>query len=188
MVRGLSTPSEPTAKELRIWFDVKKNGINTLPRMVVATDIRDPAPTGLAPSTLRSGGHRTLQPGEIWEDILNGFRFQWAVEWPCIGQGPCRLRLLAARKIRLCVELTSRIKTGQHVNLESRCPRRPTHHSPAAVRQSGNRCGSRADRLPPACGCSNSNGSASPTSATAGLSIDGRVIPLADPVRNRVAT
>jgi hypothetical protein len=178
---------EPMAHELRIWFDIKKNGINTPPRMRPRDHTTIQLQLGWALPTLRAWaatGHASLR--EISrEDILNALP-TGGPERPRVGQGLKSIfRLLKARKI-IFVDPTARIMTGQH---EQRIPL-PLDPQLIATRLHSDNPetavvvaliafhGLRLQQLQRLRVTDICDGR---------LSIDGRVVPLADPVRHRLA-
>jgi integrase len=178
----------PMAEELGIWFDIMKNGTNIAPRL-----------RARAPTTIQLHLHWALPALHAWagvghtslreitrEDILNAMP-SGGLQRPRVGQGLKSIfRLLKGRKV-LFVDPTSRIKTGQHE------PSRPLPLDTGIV----------ADRLH----------SENPATALVvamiafhglraqplrrllltdivdgRITVDGRTIPLADPVRERLTT
>jgi len=106
---------EPMTHELQIWFDIKKNGSNTQPRTRPRSHNTIQAQLTWALPTLRAWadtGHTTLR--EISrEDILNALP-AGGVERARTGQGLKSIfHLLKARKV-VFVDPTTRIQTGQH--------------------------------------------------------------------------
>ena len=174
------------AEELRIWFDVMKNGTTIPPRLRA----RDPKTIQLhlhwALPTLRAwiaAGHTSLRDISR-EDILNAIP-SGGLERPRVGQGLKSIfRLLKSRKV-LFVDPTARIKTGEH---EQRRPL-PLDVGVVAERLHSTKPatalvvaliafhGLRTQQLRRLQLTDTVDGR---------LAIDGRVIPLADPVRERL--
>lgn len=180
-------PSE-MAEELGIWFDVMKNGTNVPPRL-----------RARAPQTVQLHLHWALPTLQAWaaaghtslrevsrEDILNAIP-SGGPERPRVGQGLKSIfRLLKGRKI-LFVDPTARIKTGEH---EQRQPL-PLDVGIVAEQLHSDKPatalvvaliafhGLRAQQLRRLLLTDTYDGR---------LTIDGRVIPLADPVRERLTT
>lgn len=174
--------------ELGIWFDVMKNGTNIPPRL-----------RARAPQTIQLHLHWALPALRAWaadghtslrdisrEDILNAIP-SGGQERPRVGQGLKSIfRLLKGRKI-LFVDPTARIKTGEH---ETRQPL-PLDVGIVAERLHSDKPatslvvaliafhGLRAQQLRRLLLTDTYDGR---------LTIDGRVIPLADPVRERLST
>lgn len=110
----------PMNEELGIWFDIMKNGTNIPPRLRARSPTTIQLHLHWALPTLQAWaavGHTSLR--EITrEDILNAIP-SGGLERPRVGQGLKSIfRLLKGRKV-LFVDPTSRIKTGEH---ESRQP------------------------------------------------------------------
>lgn len=106
---------EPMATELRTWFEIKKNGVNTAPRMRPRDPITIHLHLGWALPTLQAwaaAGHTSLR--EITrQDVLNALP-PTGPQRPRVGQGLKSIfRLLKARKI-IFVDPTARVKTGEH--------------------------------------------------------------------------
>lgn len=178
---------EPMATELRTWFEIKKNGVNTPPRMRPRDPVTIHLHLGWALPTLQAwaaSGHTSLR--EISrQDILNALP-PATPQRPRVGQGLKSIfRLLKARKI-IFVDPTARIKTGEH---ESRIPlpldpkligARMTSDSPATnlIVALFAFHGLRLQQLQRLLLTNIRDGK---------ISIDGRTIPLAQPVRDRLA-
>lgn len=106
---------EPMVTELRTWFEIKKTGVNTPPRMRPRDPVTIRLHLGWALPTLHAwatAGHTSLR--EISrQDILNALP-PASPQRPCVGQGLKSIfRLLKARKI-IFVDPTARIHTGEH--------------------------------------------------------------------------
>jgi site-specific recombinase XerD len=178
---------QPMASELHTWFEIKKNGVNTPPRMRPRDHNTIRLQLGWALPTLQAWaaiGHTSLR--EISrQDILNALPPS-SPERPRVGQGLKSIfRLLKARKI-IFVDPTSRIKTGEH---EQRTPLPLDPQLVAARLHSNNPAtnvivaliafhGLRLQQLQRLQLISIHDGK---------LTIDGRTIPLAQPVRYRLA-
>lgn len=178
---------EPMASELRTWFEIKKNGVNTPPRMRPRDPTTIHLQLGWALPTLRAwvaSGHTSLR--EISrEDILNALPPSGS-ERPRVGQGLKSIfRLLKARKI-VFTDPTARIKTGAH---ERRIPLPLDPELVAARLHSDSPAtavvvaliafhGLRLQQLQRLRVTDIRDGK---------LTIDGRTIPLAQPVRDRLA-
>lgn len=178
---------EPMANELRIWFDIKKNGITTPPRMRPRGHTTIQLQLGWALPALRAWaaiGHTSLR--EISrEDVLNALP-PGGSERPRVGQGLKSIfHLLKARKI-IFVDPIARIQTGEH---QPRIPLPLDAHLIATRLRSDNPetavvvaliafHGLRLQQLQRLRLTDTCDGR---------LSIEGRVILLADPVRDRLA-
>jgi site-specific recombinase XerC len=106
---------KPMGHELGIWFDIKKNGSTTAPRMLPRSEITIQTQLTWALPTLRAWadtGHSSLRD-ITREDILNALP-AGGVERARTGQGlKSVFRLLKARKV-LFTDPTARIQTGEH--------------------------------------------------------------------------
>jgi len=179
---------QPMINELRVWFDIKKNGVNTPPRMrprthmTIQLQLRWAVPTLRAWTTIGRTSLREISR----EDILNALP-HGATERARVGQGLKSIfRLLKARKI-IFVDPTARIQTGPH---QSRIPLPLDARLIASRLHSDNPAtaavvaliafhGLRLRQLQRLHLTDIQDGR---------LAIDGRSIPLADPVRKRLRT
>ncbi len=182
---------DPMVTELRTWFDIMKNGTRTPPRRRPRSHQSITLHLGWALPILRqwaAAGHTSLR-AITKEHVLDALPAAGA-ERSRAGQGLKSIfRLLKARKV-VFLDPTARVKTGEHPSNQP-LPLDPTRISQvrdllfaadpstalivALIAFHGIRMG-QLQRI-------------ELTDTVDGrLSVDGRVIPLADPVRERLAT